>query len=389
MARTTTLDTEKAVRQRYSQAARAKEAALCCPASYDPRSLEFIPAEILERDYGCGDPALFVRPGDTVLDLGSGAGKICYIAAQLVGPSGRVIGVDFNTEMLALARKHQRTIAQRLGYDNVVFHRARIQDLRLSLDEVDPYLKTHPVRTTEQLADFEAFAARLRASAPLLPDESVDIVISSCVLNLVPDADKEKLFREMYRVLKRPGRVAISDIVSDEDVPDGMKCDAKLWSGCLAGAFREDRFLQAIERAGFYGIQVAKCDEKPWQTVRGIQFRSVTVTASKGKEGPCLERYQAVIYKGPWKEVRDDDGHVLRRGQRMAVCDKTYHLLTRSPYASDILPVPPLRNVPLRKAQTFACNGAAVRDPRETKGKRYRKTVAPTNGACCGPEGCC
>ena len=388
MARATSLDTEKAVRQRYSRAARAQEPALCCPVSYDPRYLEFIPAEILERDYGCGDPSQFVRPGDTVLDLGSGAGKICYIVAQLAGPTGRVIGVDFNAEMLALARKHQRGVAQRLGYDNVVFRRARIQDLRLSLDEVDPYLKTHPIRTTEQLADFEAFAERLRASAPLLPDESVDIVISSCVLNLVPDAEKDKLFREMHRVLKRGGRVAISDIVSDEDVPDEMKRDAKLWSGCLAGAFREDRFLHAFERAGFYGVHLAKCDEKPWQTVSGIQFRSATVTAYKGKEGPCLERYQAVVYKGPWKEVRDDDGHVLRRGQRMAVCDKTYTILTRSPYAADIIPVPPLRNVPLSKAQTFACNGAAVRDPRETKGKRYRKTVAPTNGACCGPEGC-
>ena len=388
MARATSLDTEKAVRQRYSRAARAKEPALCCPVSYDPRYLKFIPAEILERDYGCGDPSQFVRSGDTVLDLGSGAGKICYIVAQLAGPTGRVIGVDFNAEMLALARKHQRGVAQRLGYDNVVFRRARIQDLRLSLDEVDPYLKTHPVRTIEQLADFEAFAERLRASAPLLPDESVDIVISSCVLNLVPDAEKDKLFREMHRVLKRGGRVAISDIVSDEDVPDEMKRDAKLWSGCLAGAFREDRFLHAFERAGFYGVQLAKCDEKPWQTVGGIQFRSATVTAYKGKKGPCLERYQAVVYKGPWKEVRDDDGHVLRRGQRMAVCDKTYTILTRSPYAADIIPVPPLRNVPLSKAQTFACNGAAVRDPRETKGKRYRKTVAPTNGACCGPEGC-
>ena len=388
MARATSLDTEKAVRQRYSRAARATEPALCCPVSYDPRYLKFIPAEILERDYGCGDPSQFVRPGDTVLDLGSGAGKICYIVAQLAGPSGRVIGVDFNAEMLALARKHQRGVAQRLGYDNVVFRRARIQDLRLSLDEVDPYLKIHPIRTTEQLADFEAFTERLRSSAPLLPDESVDIVISSCVLNLVPDAEKDKLFREMHRVLKRGGRVAISDIVSDEDVPDEMKRDAKLWSGCLAGAFREDRFLQAFERAGFYGIQLAKCDEKPWQTVSGIQFRSATVTAYKGKEGPCLERYQAVVYKGPWKEVRDDDGHVLRRGQRMAVCDKTYTILTRSPYAADIIPLPPLRNVPLSKAQPFACNGAAVRDPRETKGKRYRKTVAPTNGACCGPEGC-
>ncbi len=388
MPRTATLDTEKAVRQRYSQAARSIEPALCCPVSYDSRYLEVIPTEILERDYGCGDPSQFVRAGDTVLDLGSGAGKICYIAAQIVGATGKVIGVDFNPDMLALARKHQRTVAERLGYDNVVFCRARIQDLSLSLDEVEAYLKAHPVRSAERLAEFEAFAERLRVSAPLIPDESVDIILSNCVLNLVRDADKPKLFGEMYRVLKRGGRVAVSDIVSDEDVPAEMKRDARLWSGCLAGALREDRFLNAFERAGFYGIQLIKFDERPWQTVRGIQFRSVTVTAHKGKEGPCLERCQAVVYKGPWKEVRDDDGHVLRRGQRMAVCDKTYRILTRPPYADDIVPLPPLRAIPLSKARSFACNGAAVRDPKETKGRRYRKTVAATAGAC-GPEGCC
>jgi arsenite methyltransferase len=386
MAHALTLSAEEAVRRRYSRAARAKEPALCCPVTYNPRYLEVIPQEILERDYGCGDPSGFVQPGDTVLDLGCGAGKVCYIAAQIAGPSGRVIGVDFNPEMLALARRHQPAIAERLGYDNVVFHRARIQDLRLSLHEAEAYLQARPVRTAQQLAEFEAFAERLRASAPLISDESVDVVISNCVLNLVPDSDKERLFAEIYRVLKRGGRAAISDIVSDEEVPPELKSNARLWSGCLAGAMREDRFLDAFERVGFYGIELAKYDEQPWQTVRGIQFRSATVTARKGKEGPCVERRQAVIYKGPWKEVRDDDGHVLRRGQRMAVCDKTYTLLTRRPYADDIIPVPPLREVPPEKAPAFTCKGAAVRDPRETKGKRYRKTLAGSNG--CGP-GCC
>ena len=388
MASAASLDTEKAVRKRYSQAARSKQPALCCPATYDPRYLEVIPQEILERDYGCCDPSQLVRPGDTVLDLGSGGGKICYIAAQIVGPTGKVIGVDFNSDMLALARQYQPAVAEKLGYNNVVFHRARIQDLALPLDEVEAYLKTRPVHTTMQLAELEAFTERLRASAPLVPDGSVDVVISNCVLNLVRDADKERLFAEIYRVLKRGGRVAVSDIVSDEDVPPVMKADARLWSGCIAGALREDRFLEAFERAGFYGIQWIHYDEKPWQTVRGIQFRPVTVTAYKGKEGPCLERSQAVIYNGPWKEVRDDDGHVLRRGQRMAVCDKTYKILTRGPYAGDIIPVPPMREVPVSKARPFACKGIALRDPRETKGKRYRKTIAPTESVC-GPGGCC
>ncbi|HXE75028.1 MAG TPA: methyltransferase domain-containing protein [Candidatus Xenobia bacterium] len=387
MARTT-LDAEKAVLERYGRAARARQGALCCPTSYDPRYLEVIPQEILERDYGCGDPTPYVQPGDTVLDLGSGAGKACFILAQIVGSKGNVIGVDFNPDMLALARKHQPAVARRLGYDNVVFHRARIQDLALPLDEVEAYLASHPVRSAAALAEFEAFAERLRSQAPLVPDNSVDVIVSNCVLNLVKDADKEKLFAEMYRVLKRGGRVAISDIVSDEDVPAVMKRDARLWSGCLAGAFREDTFLEAFERAGFYGIEIAQRDAKPWQTVRGIEFRSVTVTARKGKEGPCLERYQAVIYRGPWKEVRDDDGHTLRRGQRMAVCDKTYRIFTSPPYSDEVIPVPPRREVPLSRARGFTCAGAAVRDPRETKGKHYQKTTAP-NKTVCGPEGCC
>lgn len=383
-----TLDIEYAVRERYTQAAKRKAPALCCAVTYDPRYLEIIPEEILERDYGCGDPSPYLCPGDVVLDLGSGAGKLCYIAAQIVGPRGRVIGVDFNPEMLALARKYQPVVAKRLGYDNVVFHRARIQDLALSLDEVDAYLAAHPARNATQLVKFEAFTERLRTQAPLIADNSVDVIVSNCVLNLVKDTEKEKLITEMYRVLKRGGRVAISDIVSDEDVPAPLKRDPELWSGCLAGALREDRFLAAFVWAGFYGIKLEKYDEKPWQTVRGIEFRSLTVTARKGKEGPCWERHQAVIYKGPWKKVEDDDGHVLERGQRIAVCDKTYNILTREPYGAEVVPVPPRKEVPFARARGFACNGSRYRDPRETKGRSYRKTVKPQRNVC-GPEGCC
>jgi ubiquinone/menaquinone biosynthesis C-methylase UbiE len=384
----TTIDTEKAVQERYGRAARAPGRELCCPTSYDPHYLEAIPEEILKRDFGCGDPTPYLQPGDTVLDLGCGAGMICFIAAQIVGRKGRVVGVDFNDEMLKLGRKHQPEVARRLGYNNVAFLRGRIQDLALPLDEVEAYLAAHPIRSAAALAEFEAFSERLRATAPLIPSESVDVIVSNCVLNLVKDTDKEKLFVEMYRVLKRGGRVAISDVVADEDVPAAMKHDPKLWSGCISGAFRENKFLEAFERAGFYGVEIARRDDRPWQTVRGIEFRSLTVTARKGKEGPCLERYQAVIYKGPWKAVRDDDGHVLRRGQRTAVCDKTYKILTSAPYTDEVIPVPPRREVPLSKARGYACNGSALRDPRETKGKRYRKTIAAAKSVC-GPEGCC
>src|SRR5215216_2140631 len=110
------LDVEQAVAGRYSQAAQQRESELCCPVSYDPKYLSVIPDEIIERDYGCGDPSAFVREGDTVLDLGSGGGKICYIASQIVGAKGSVIGVDTNLEMLALAEKYRREIGDKTGF---------------------------------------------------------------------------------------------------------------------------------------------------------------------------------------------------------------------------------------------------------------------------------
>src|SRR5437899_10522292 len=116
-----TLDVEAAVRERYEKAARAREKQLCCPAPYDPKYLEVIPLEVLEKDYGCGDPTRYVRPRDTVLDLGSGAGKICFIAAQIAGPQGRVIGVEFSPEMRALARTYKPLVAASPGCANVAF----------------------------------------------------------------------------------------------------------------------------------------------------------------------------------------------------------------------------------------------------------------------------
>ncbi|MCA1603915.1 MAG: methyltransferase domain-containing protein, partial [Acidobacteria bacterium] len=153
----TSLDVERAVRDRYSQAAQAREESLCCPVNYDPKYLKVIPEEIKERDYGCGDPSAFVREGDVVLDLGSGGGKICYIAAQIVGASGHVIGVDANDEMLSLAEKYRREIGDELGYHNVRFRKGRIQDLRLDLALVDSYLAENPIRSAADLASFEAY----------------------------------------------------------------------------------------------------------------------------------------------------------------------------------------------------------------------------------------
>ena len=114
----------------------------------------------------------------------------------------------------------------------------------------------------------------------------------------------------------------------------------------------------------------------------------MTVIATKGKEGPCLERNQAVIYRGPWKAVIDDDGHTLYRGERMAVCDKTFNIYKNAPYADDIIPVEPREAIPLEEAALFDCTKNARRHPRETKGMEYDVTQV-TDAPSCGPDGCC
>lgn len=221
----------------------------------------------------------------------------------------------------------------------------------------------------------------------MVADDSVDAVLSNCVLNLVDNQLKPQLFREIFRVLRKGGRAIISDIVSDEPVPPSLQEDPDLWSGCISGAMTETAFLQAFEDAGFHGIELVKFETEPWRTVAGIQFRSVTVRAWKGKQGPCYEHNQAVIYKGPYREVRDDDGHVYPRGVRMAVCDKTFRLLQSGPYANDFAFIEPLHAITPEGALPFACAAAARRHPRQTKGEDFDATTEA--GAVCTDAGCC
>jgi arsenite methyltransferase len=382
------LDVEQSVRQRYEAAAQEAEPALCCPVEYNPEYLAAIPEEIIQRDYGCGDPSKHVAPGDRVLDLGSGGGKICYIAAQIVGSEGQVVGVDRNDQMLALARKYQQPMAERLGFSNTEFRKGSIQDLALDLETFESYLAQNPISSSSDWLRAEAHAQKLRETSPLVADDSIDVVVSNCVLNLVSQEDRQQLFRELFRVLKRGGRAVISDIVCDQPVPPSLQNDSQLWSGCISGAFLENEFLEAFTSTGFYGVEILSRQEAAWATVEGIEFRSVTVRAYKGKEGPCLDQRQAVIYNGPWQQVLDDEGHTLVRGQRMAVCGKTYTIYTHEPYASHITPVPPHQDVPEDQALEFDCHQNATRDPRVTKGIDYQATQLPGDDSC-GTDGCC
>jgi ubiquinone/menaquinone biosynthesis C-methylase UbiE len=378
---------EHVVRRRYAAGAKERTDKLCCAVDYDSEYLKVIPPEVIERDYGCGDPSRYVREGETVVDLGCGTGKICFIVAQIVGPTGKVIGVDMTDEMLEVARRNAPIVAERIGHANVEFRKGRIQDLALDLELLDRELKKNPIADAASFLAADELAEELRVKHPLVANDSIDVVVSNCVLNLVEPKSKRQLFNEIFRVLKKGGRAVISDIVSDEEVPEEMQKDPELWSGCISGAFTEEGFLAAFEKSGFYGIKILKRDVNPWRTVQGIEFRSVTIEAFKGKQGECFERNQAVIYRGPFKEVLDDDNHRMERGKRYAVCDKTYNLYKKAPYREFFEFVDPIVDVPLAEAKPFDCSRTTLRHPKETKGQDYDVTTE-ANGKCCDGGDC-
>lgn len=368
---------QNAVIERYSQGARMRTEELCCPVDYAPELLRILPQEIIDRDYGCGDPSLYVREGDTVLDLGSGGGKACYIAAQLTGKKGRVIGVDMNDDMLALARKYQEEMGQKLGSDRVEFRKGYIQDLALDVDALDQRLAQQPVTDTTSFDALELWKQDQRRHHPMIPDDSIDLVISNCVLNLVEDQYKRAMILEIFRVLKPGGRIAISDIVSDEPVPQQLKEDKQLWSGCISGAFLEQQLLEVFCTAGFQGICLNKWSSEPWRVVEGIEFRSVTITAVKGESRPSLDKGHAVIYRGPFGFVRDDDGHEYPRGQRIAVSEQTFRMLTNGPYGECFIGITPAVD---RDPVPWCTPSGTLRPAGETKSGVH---TSSNSGTCC------
>ena len=372
------MDQENAVLERYSEGANERQAALCCPVDYQTELLKLLPQEIIEKDYGCGDPSRYVREEDVVLDLGSGSGKICYMAAQLVGDKGKIIGVDMNDDMLALARKYQAEIADKLDGDRVEFKKGKIQDLALDVAALEAYLAENPVNSFETMNAFEDWKTNQRTNAPLIPDNSVDLVVSNCVLNLVNDSAKQQLVDEIFRVVKPGGRIAISDIISDEEIPDHLKADEELWSGCISGAFQEQEMLEMFQKAGFIAVSYDKWADEPWQVVEGIEFRSVTLTAIKREQTDCIDKGHAVIYRGPYSFVVDDEGHEFPRGERMAVCERTFNVLSRDPYKESFIGIAPA----VEKEPRQWCAPAGTKRPvSETKGGSH--SSATVQSVCC------
>lgn len=219
------------VREKYTEIAqqsRETNANSCCgagePGTYTIMSESYTRLEGYNPDadlgLGCGLPTEFahIEPGDTVLDLGSGAGNDCFVARAATGDAGKVIGVDFTPEMIRKARLN----AEKLGFNNVEFRQGDIEDLPVS-------------------------------------DNSVDVIVSNCVLNLVPD--KAKVFSEISRVLQPGGHFSISDIVLVGDLPKELKQSAELYAGCVAGAIQQEDYLGLIREAGFENLEIQK--QKP------------------------------------------------------------------------------------------------------------------------------
>jgi len=231
-----------------------------------------LPSVVLARAEGCGDPTPALHPGETVLTLGSDAGTVCFRASQVVGPTGWVIGIEPDDDLLAIARRHARSVARRLGYANVEFRKASPCDLRLDREWLDRLLREHPVGAEADLARLEASIATACRVLPLVSDESVDAVVSNCVPPLVEPKDMQRLAGEIFRVLRPEGRALITELSRDEALvePDRVRVSR-----------RDELFLLRLAEAGFHEIAVLERSEPSRRGLPAIEPRTVTVAAYK------------------------------------------------------------------------------------------------------------
>jgi arsenite methyltransferase len=251
-----TLQIKEAVKAKYGEAARgvaSGAARSCCGAAacgvevdpithnlYEESQTSILPEEAVKASLGCGNPTALAKlnPGETVLDLGSGGGIDVLLSARRVGPTGKAYGLDMTDDMLALARENQR----RAGIENVEFLKGEIEDIPL-------------------------------------PDNSVDVIISNCVINL--SADKDRVLREAFRVLKPGGRFAVSDVVVRGEVPEEIRRSMLLWVGCIAGALSDSEYRAKLASAGFEQIELEPTrvysveDARTMLTTHGIDVDSI------------------------------------------------------------------------------------------------------------------
>ncbi|MEE9338740.1 MAG: methyltransferase domain-containing protein [Methylococcaceae bacterium] len=287
----------------------------CCTIDAMPvylrRLLADIHPEVVERYYGCGSPLPVALEGRTVLDLGCGSGRDCYLLSRLVGESGKVIGVDMTEEQLAVAIRHRDWHAERYGYtqSNVEFVQGYIEDL---------------------------------ASAGIA-DNSIDVVVSNCVVNLSPD--KQQVLSEILRVLKPGGEIYFSDVYADRRIPQALKIEPVLLGECLGGALYWEDFRRIMQDLKCPDIRIVKDslieleDAEVEAKIGMVNFKSITVRAFKMPlEDRCEDFGQVAVYKGTIAEHPHafdlDDHHHFEKDKPLRVCGNTYDMLDSSRYAA-------------------------------------------------------
>lgn len=287
----------------------------CCdqaPPGWLKPGLSLLHEEVVSHYYGCGLVAPPLLDGTTILDLGSGSGRDCYLLAWLAGESGRVVGVDMTPEQLAIARRHQDYHALQFGYrkSNVEFLEGYIEQL----DQLN------------------------------LADNSFDVVVSNCVINLSPD--KEKVLSEVHRVLKPGGEFYFSDVYADRRIDPELRQDPVLYGECLAGALYWNDFLNLAKKAGFADPRLVEDrpitidNDQIIARLAPAKFYSATYRLFKidGLEPACEDYGQAVIYRGGIKNCPHafvlDNHHFIERGRVFPVCGNTYRILSESRFAS-------------------------------------------------------
>ena len=307
------------VRDFYSKAAVSAQESLCCPTQYDDGDLSHIPEEVREISSRRSSPVnrANIRSGETVVDLGSGGGIDCFIAAKHVGKSGKVFGIDMTDEMLQIAKKNAVPVAKNLGYDNVEFKKG--------------FLEAIPLK-----------------------DQSVDLVTSNCVINL--STNKKGVFEEINRILKPGGRFVIADIISEKEVPNEMRKHQELWGECISGALTLGEFLDAARPHGFHGFQIKK--DYLWKVVEEIKFYSYTLEGFKSTEAKndsCCSEFTAT-YAGPFDSI-SHGGNTYHVGVPVDIDESQAESMQASPYARHFIITDPETETPAESAESDSCCG--------------------------------
>jgi MoaA/NifB/PqqE/SkfB family radical SAM enzyme/SAM-dependent methyltransferase len=327
------------VREFYRTAAIRANEDIVNPLAPDQGKADFIPMVSRQRSYGCGSPVsdAGVKQGETLVDLGSGSGVECFMAADMVGPEGRVYGIDMTDEMLELARTSKKEVVARLGYDNVEFKKGFLEELPLD-------------------------------------DQSVDVIISNCVINLSPD--KRRTFHEIFRVLKPGGRLVISDIVTDEEIPVAIKNDEKYRGECLGGAMRQEDLGAMLRATGFAGFFMIK--RFPYRQEGETRFYSLTFRTHK----PEPEKKIDLVYRGPFAAVYTESGQLLIKGRRARMVLNDRQSLDDSVFLFDT------DGAVVNVEQEASCCGVAPEAVTENKSldKENKKDRQEVNCMVCGSE---